>query len=95
MRFSLWAMDYALPEKVAAITVREHDGVPIEVGCTMVFPGDVLAQFDCGYDAGVPLLVIDEGREGWWAGRKRRWETGVALPDRTQCHSCRALTCIE
>jgi predicted dehydrogenase len=49
VRFSLWVMNYALPERVAGRTLAAHGGVPTEFAADLFFPGGVTAAFYCSF----------------------------------------------
>jgi predicted dehydrogenase len=53
LRFTLWVMKYALPEKVTGRTLYEHGTgarpVPIEFSGELFFPGGVSAAFYCSF----------------------------------------------
>jgi predicted dehydrogenase len=50
IRFALWAFGWDLPTRVAAVShAATSEGVPLEVTATLVFPGDRVATFDCGF----------------------------------------------
>jgi predicted dehydrogenase len=49
VRFSLWAMKYALPERVIGHLIAAHDGVPTEFSAELFFADGVTASFYCSF----------------------------------------------
>jgi len=53
IRFSLWAMRYAMPERVSGRLIAEHGsagaGVPFEFAGELCFPGGATASFYCSF----------------------------------------------
>jgi predicted dehydrogenase len=49
VRFSLWALNYAVPEKVSGRLLSDHAGVPLEFSGELLFPGGASAAFYCSF----------------------------------------------
>jgi predicted dehydrogenase len=49
VRFSLFVMKYALPERVIGHLIADHNGVPTEFSAELFFPGGVTASFYCSF----------------------------------------------
>ncbi|MBX9626679.1 MAG: Gfo/Idh/MocA family oxidoreductase [Gemmataceae bacterium] len=49
VRFTLWVMNYGLPERVAGRTLAAHNGVPTEFAADLFFPNGVSAAFYCSF----------------------------------------------
>jgi len=49
VRFSLFTMKYALPERVIGHLIAAHDGVPTEFSAELFFAGGVTASFYCSF----------------------------------------------
>ena len=49
VRFSLFALKYALPERVIGHLIAAHEGVPTEFSAELFFAGGVTASFYCSF----------------------------------------------
>jgi predicted dehydrogenase len=49
LRFSLWAMKYAIPERVVGHLLADHNSVPTEFSAELFYPGGVTASFYCSF----------------------------------------------
>ncbi len=49
VRFSLFALNYATPERVSGRVLTEHAGVPLEFSGELFFPGGASASFYCSF----------------------------------------------
>lgn len=71
VRFSLWAMDWRLPEAVSGRCISERGRkdspgkVPVEFSAELYFGNRVTAGFYCGFESSGPTFGIVDGRNGW------------------------------
>lgn len=65
IRFSLWTMNYALPERVSGRLLNATaSGVPLEFSGELFFPGGVTASFYCTFLAENQQWAVISGAQG-------------------------------
>ena len=64
VRFSLFAMNYALPERVIGHLIAAHDGVPTEFSAELFFANGVTASFYCSFRTELQQWAHVSGTKG-------------------------------
>jgi predicted dehydrogenase len=71
IRFTLWVMEYAMPERVTARQLASLQGeggeqpVPAEFSAELFFPGGVTAHFYCSFVTQIQQLAVISGERGY------------------------------
>lgn len=71
IRFSLWTLNWQLPEAVAGKILSQSESrpgrpsAPTEVSAELYYPGGVTAEFYCSFQAAKQQWVHVSGQKGW------------------------------